>query len=107
MSLNYQDLKHRIVSLNQSNSKPWPIEWQLAWIMEEIGEVSGELLKLSHLGGRFNPEKDIFNKDALTEEIGDVLYGLASLAHNLNIDLLEALDHSISKFEGRKQNTIE
>lgn len=107
MGLNYYDLKQRIDSLNRLNSDPWPIEWQLAWIMEEFGEVSGELLKLSNLGGRFNPEKDVFNRNALAEEIGDVLYGLASLADNLNIDLLEALDFSISKFELRKKNTIE
>lgn len=107
MEIDYQLLKARVTKLNASNSDPWPIPWQLAWIMEEFGEVSGELLKLSKLGGRFNPKKDIFDKKALIEEIGDVVYGLISLANNLDIDLLDALNYSVTKFESRKKNTIE
>ncbi|MHA2099815.1 MAG: MazG nucleotide pyrophosphohydrolase domain-containing protein [Candidatus Kariarchaeaceae archaeon] len=102
----FADLRERVFNLNKSNSSQWPVEWQLIWIFEELGEVAGEIIKLSKLGGRWNPEKDDYDVSALKEELGDLMYGIISLAENVEIDLLQALKATISKFENRKKNKL-
>lgn len=87
--------------LNQDNGGNWEPVWQLAWIYEELGEVSKELIKLKSLPGRFNPEK---GTSTLALELGDVLYGLISLANSYNIDLQDSLENTIKKFRSRKKN---
>ncbi|MCY3410117.1 MAG: hypothetical protein INQ03_00640 [Candidatus Heimdallarchaeota archaeon] len=99
--MEFSKLVEEVKSLNQDNGGDWDPVWQLAWILEELGEVSKELIKLQKLSGRFNPNK---NTSALSIELGDVLYGLISLANSYEIDLQTSLENTITKFRNRKKN---
>ena len=41
------------------------------------------------------------NKDGVAEEIADVLYYVLLMSHDLNIDIIEALDKKITKNESK------
>ena len=65
-------------------------------LISEIGELGKEIIKSTNYG------KNDFNKTpALTNEIGDCLFSLLALFHELNINADEALQKSISKYELR------
>ncbi len=70
--------------------------------VSEIGEVAKEILEASDYGKR----KPKYKKE-LKEEIGDVLYSLINLANYYKIDLEEALNLVLEKYEKRikTQNT--
>ncbi len=78
----------------------WEIPWQLAALMEELGELSRVLQE--HQGIR--SREDEFTRDwedALKLELGDLFFALICLAMSLNVDLLEALDLTIQKYADR------
>lgn len=102
----FEELENRIAEINASNSDPWPPEMQMLWIMEELGELSAEIMKMRQLQGRFSERKTPFQTEHLQEELGDVLYGLVSIAQNLKLDVVNCLRLSIEKFESRKQNSL-
>lgn len=61
----------------------------------EMGEVSEPLKK-----ALFKDEK--LNKKHLTEELGDVLFYVITLANILDIDMTTCLNKNIDKLEGRR-----
>lgn len=60
-------------------------------VMAKVGEELAELQKAREAG----------NGDAITEELGDLLFSCANLARHLNIDSEQALRKSSEKFEHR------
>ena len=67
-------------------------------LMSELGEVTKELLKATKYGTtepRFRPE--------IAAELGDVLYSLCLLATATGVDLDEALQTTLYKYEQRWQ----
>jgi len=95
------DLQARVIQLNQQIGGNWAAEWQLLWIVEEIGEVSRALQKLENLPAKLFDEDQRALQDNLKEEVGDVLYGLISFCNTVNLDIKESLLYSIEKFEER------
>lgn len=65
-------------------------------IVSEVGEVSKEVLKMSDYGAK-KPEF----REELRGELGDLLFSLATLANALDIDLEEALEMVLQKYEKR------
>ncbi|MHA2503432.1 MAG: MazG-like family protein, partial [Candidatus Kariarchaeaceae archaeon] len=71
--MHYTDLNTRVQQLNQKIGGNWDPQYQLLWVMEELGEVSREFLKTATL-----PAKGVDKIDSepdtekLQEEIGDV-----------------------------------
>ena len=66
----------------------------LAALMEEIGELADELLKIEGIKENGDPEK-------LREELGDVMFALSCIANYYNVDLLNALKESVRKYRER------
>lgn len=65
-------------------------------LVSEIGELGKELLKGSDYG------KDLFQITSDTkEEMGDCLFSLIALCHELGIDPESALDLALSKYKRR------
>ena len=106
MVFTFEELLNRVAKINASNSDPWPPEMQMLWIMEELGELSAEIMKMKRLQGRFSDRKTPFQTEHLQEELGDVLYGIVSIAQNLDLDIVNCLRFSIEKFESRKHNSL-
>jgi len=64
--------------------------------MSELGEVAKEILKMSDYG-----RKPIKFKEEIKSELGDLLYSLITIANYFGIDLEEALNIVIEKYEKR------
>ncbi|NJE31014.1 hypothetical protein E3E38_08160 [Thermococcus sp. 18S1] len=69
----------------------------LAALMEEVGELADELLKVEGVKGAGEKER-------LEEEIGDVVFALACIANYYGVDLLNALEKSVNKYQVRDKN---
>jgi NTP pyrophosphatase (non-canonical NTP hydrolase) len=72
----------------------------LARLTEEVGEVAREV---SHHFGE-KPKKPSEEEKSLEEELGDLLFVVISFANSLNINLSEAFDLAMTKFETRDKN---
>ncbi|QDA31228.1 hypothetical protein FH039_05915 [Thermococcus indicus] len=75
----------------------WSPFEMLAALVEEVGELADELLKVEGVKGTGGKER-------LEEEIGDVVFALACIANYYDIDLINALDKSLEKYRIRDKN---
>lgn len=76
---------------------------QIARLTEEVGELAREI---NHVHGEKKKKKEEADK-AIEEELGDVLFVIISLANSLDIDLSEAFDLIMNKFNTRDYNRFE
>lgn len=72
----------------------------LARMTEELGELSREI---NHFYGE-KPKKKTEKARTVEEEMGDVLFVLICFANSLNIDLQEAHDMVMEKFNTRDKD---
>lgn len=75
----------------------------IARMTEETGELAREI---NHYYGE-KQKKETEDEKSLTEEMGDVLYVLITMANSLDIDLDEAFDMVMKKFNSRDKNRFE
>lgn len=75
-----------------------PIENRMLDLVDEIGEVAKEVNKMSEYG-----TKEPKFREEIKMELGDAFYSLITVANYYNIDMLEALDMAIKKYERRVQ----
>lgn len=69
----------------------------------ETGEVLEKIKKITRdEGSEITKEK----KEELVKEMGDVLWYLAALATELNLNLKEILEKNISKLNSRKERKV-
>ena len=67
-------------------------------LVSEIGEVVKKILKTTNYG----KEKPRYRQE-IKNEVGDVFYSLINLSNHYNINLEEALDFVLEKYEKRLQ----
>jgi len=72
----------------------WKPFEMLAALVEETGELADAMLALEGVKGNGS-------REALVEEIGDVLFALACISNYYGIDLEEALRSTIEKYRRR------
>lgn len=72
----------------------------MARLTEEMGELAREI---NHRYGE-KPKKDSEVEKAIEEELGDVLFVLISLANSLDINLEDAHDLVMNKFNTRDKD---
>lgn len=72
----------------------------MARLTEEMGELAREI---NHTYGE-KPKKSTEKEKLIEEELGDVLFVMICLANSLNIDLTEAHDIVMNKFNTRDKN---
>ena len=65
-------------------------------LVSEVGELGKEIIKSTNYG-----KKDFSMTAQMADELGDCLFSLFALCHELNIDAQEALNHSLFKYEQR------
>ena len=72
------------------------VPYRMLDLVSELGEVAKEVLKSSHYGiTRFLPE----NK--WEDELGDLFFSLICLANSTGVNLEEALNNVLQKYENR------
>lgn len=76
-----------------------PLE-QMVRLTEEVGELAREI---SHVHGE-KQKKASEEESTLHKELGDVLFVVISMANSLDIDLTEAFDDVMNKFNQRDKN---
>lgn len=75
-------------------------DWaELAGAVDKVREELGELEQAAQ--GRVDEEREGAAKDALEEEVGDVLFAVTALARKLGVDAETALRSTTRKFVGR------
>ena len=72
----------------------------LARLTEELGELAREI---NHFYGE-KPKKTDETAKTIEEELGDLFFVVICLANSLNIDLEQAHDYVMNKFNTRDQN---
>lgn len=70
---------------------------QLARLTEEVGELAREINH--HYGEKQKKETEAAKE--MEEELGDILFVIISLANSLDIDLSEAFEQVMQKFNSR------
>ena len=75
----------------------WPPLANLARLTEEVGELSREI---NH---RFGPKTKKSTEDvgSVADELGDILFTVATLANSMGIDLDEVAAHTLAKVTKR------
>lgn len=69
----------------------------------EAGEVCGKIKKVYRDdGGILKPDR----REAIKGELGDVLFYLAAVASDLNLDLSEIAEGNIAKIQSRKERGV-
>lgn len=75
------------------------VEIRFIDLISELGELGKEILKGNEYG-----KKDFCNTENIESEIGDTFFSLICVANGLNIDLQNALDNVLNKYENRFSN---
>lgn len=91
-----KDIQKKVKLFCEKNELNSPIEHRVLDTMSELGEVAKEILKMSNYGDR-----PIKYNDNLKMELGDLLYSIITIANVFDIDLDEALNEVIRKYEQR------
>ena len=91
-------IQEKIKKFCKENNLNSSIEYRLLDTMSELGEVSKEVLKMSNYGRR---EKE-YRKE-LENELGDLFFSLITVANSYDIDLEEALDKALQKYQKRSK----
>ena len=95
-SINIQELVNEMVQKYNLEISP---ELRYIDLTSEVGELGKEILKATKYG------KEEFNITDNTEsEIGDVLFSTICIANTLDIDIEQALNGVIKKYEDRFYN---
>lgn len=75
----------------------WPPLANLARLVEEVGELAREV---NHRFGS-KPKRDDESDTELALELGDVMFVLITLANSQGIDLTDAFERVMAKYEER------
>lgn len=90
------DFQNQIKEFCKKNKLEAPLEHRVLDTISELGEVSKEILKASSYG-----KKDPMYRPELKLELGDLLYSLITIANYFDINLEEALNLVLKKYENR------
>lgn len=94
--MDLQGIQEKVQEFAKKNKLDSPPEFRVLDLVSEIGEVSKEILKMTNYG-----TKPLQKNNQVELELGDVLYSLITLANKLDINLEEALDLVLEKYQKR------
>ncbi|WP_461182795.1 nucleotide pyrophosphohydrolase [Virgibacillus kimchii] len=73
-------------------------------LMARLSEETGELAReVNHYYGE-KPKKSDEEEKTIEEELGDILFVITCIANSLDIDMSEAFDSTMKKFETRDKD---
>ncbi|WP_047985295.1 nucleotide pyrophosphohydrolase [Ornithinibacillus californiensis] len=72
----------------------------MARLTEEVGELAREV---NHYYGE-KPKKATEKENTIEDELGDILFVIASIANSLDIDIADSFNRSMTKFETRDKD---
>jgi NTP pyrophosphatase (non-canonical NTP hydrolase) len=93
MANEFQGKVKKFMDENNMNN---PIENRMLDLVDEIGEVSKEINKMSEYG-----TKEPKFREEIIMELGDVFYSLIAVANYYDVDLTKSLDMAVEKYKKR------
>ena len=96
MSEKQLPIQTKVANFIREHNLEAPIEARLLDLLAELGELAKEVLKGSEYG-----QTPFTETQAWKEELGDVFFSLACLAYSTNVNLEEALDKVLEKYQAR------
>lgn len=100
------DLRRQVRALKRDKGFDITLEQRLAYLTSEVGEVAGEVLKLSRDGngdvGKMSAGEVAAVKERLGMEIYDVVWNLLDLAEMADVDLEAAFARKAELNEARE-----
>jgi NTP pyrophosphatase (non-canonical NTP hydrolase) len=90
------EFQNKVKKFMDENGMNNPVENRMLDLVDEIGEVSKEINKMSSYGTK-QPEF----REEIVMELGDVFYSLVTVANYYDVDLLKSLDMAVEKYEKR------
>ena len=91
-----KQIQEKVKKFYEKNNLKAPPEHRLLDLFSELGEVAKELLKMTNYG-----KKTIKVNKEIKSELGDAFYSLIVLANYFNVDLEEALNIVLEKYQSR------
>ena len=91
-----KNIQQRIKDFCEKNNLESSPEYRLLDILSELGEVAKETLKMTDYG-----RKPLEFREEIKSEMGDLLFSLITLANSFDINLEEALEMVLEKYEKR------
>ncbi|MEM5871838.1 MAG: MazG nucleotide pyrophosphohydrolase domain-containing protein [Candidatus Aenigmatarchaeota archaeon] len=91
-----KELQNKIKKFCKEHNLESPAEHRVLDALSELGEVAKEILKMSDYG-----RKPLKYREELKFELGDLLYSIITIANSFDIDLEEALNMVLEKYEKR------
>ena len=92
-------IQERVDELIKKYNLESSVEIRFIDLISELGELGKEILKGNDYG-----KKNFCNTENIESEIGDTFFSLICVANGLNIDLKNALDNVLNKYENRFSN---
>lgn len=89
------DDQQKVATFIERHDLAVPPEFRLLDVVSEVGEVAKDAAESTEYGQ--NPDTLTVNSD----EVGDVLFSLLALAHELDIDASAALAEALEKYDDR------
>ncbi|MBL7156453.1 MAG: MazG-like family protein [Candidatus Pacebacteria bacterium] len=91
-----KNIQKRVREFCEKNNLESPPEYRLLDTFSELGEVAKEILKMTDYG-----RKPMEFREEMKSELGDALYSLITVANSFDIDLEQALEMVLEKYEKR------
>lgn len=91
-----KELQEKIKKFCKEHNLESPAEHRVLDAISELGEVAKEILKMSDYG-----RKPLKYREELKSELGDLLYSIITIANLFDIDLEDALNIVLEKYEKR------
>jgi NTP pyrophosphatase (non-canonical NTP hydrolase) len=91
-----QELQKRIRDFSTEHNLNSAPEYKILDTISELGEVAKEMLKMTDYG-----KKKAEFRDEMKLELGDLLYSVTTIANSLDVDLEEAVNSVLVKYEKR------
>jgi NTP pyrophosphatase (non-canonical NTP hydrolase) len=91
-----KEAQTKVKNFCEENNLQSPAEHRVLDLVSEVGEVAKEVLKMSDYG-----RKPFKFSEEVKSELGDAFYSLIVVANHFDVDLEEALDIVLEKYEKR------
>ena len=91
-----EKIQKKVKEFCKENKLDSSVEYRVLDTLSELGEVAKEVLKMSSYG-----RKPMKYRTELKNELGDVLFSLVTVANTFEIDLEDALNQSLEKYQTR------
>lgn len=91
-----RELQKKIREFSKEHHLDSNPEYKILDTVSELGEVAKEMLKMTDYG-----KKDREFRNEVKSELGDLLYSVITIANSLDVDLEEAVESALKKYEER------